>query len=55
MDGAHTFLVNKSSGMTEDDAPASAYLRTVPASFVYIERGNCNKERWYCCPYCKSN
>ena len=58
VDGAHTFLVNKPSGKTEDDAPASAYLRTVPnctASFVYTERGNSTKERWYCCPYCKSN
>ena len=56
VDGAHTFLVNKPSGKSEDDAPASAYLRTVPnctASFVYTERGNSTKERWYC-PYCKS-
>ena len=58
VDGAHTFLVNKPSGMTEDDAPATAYLTAVPncsAGFVYTERGNSTKERWYCCPSCKSN
>ena len=26
VDGAHTFLVDKPSGMTEDEARASAYL-----------------------------
>ena len=31
VDGVHTFLVNKPSGMSEDDAPASAYLRAVPS------------------------
>ena len=43
IDGAHTFLVNKPSGMSEDEAPASAYLRAVPnctAGFVYTERGD---------------
>lgn len=58
VDGAHTFLVNKPIGMSEDDAPASAYLRAVPdctASFLYTERGTSTKERWYCCAYCKSN
>ena len=47
VDGAHTFLVNKPSGMTEADAPASAYLRAMPnctASFVYTERGTSTKE-----------
>ena len=29
VDGAHTFLVDKPSGMTEDEAPASAYLQAV--------------------------
>ena len=40
------FLVSKPSGMTEDDAPASAYLRAVPncsAGFVYTERGKSTK------------
>ena len=58
VDGAHTFLVNKPSGMSADEAPASAYLRVVPtctAGFVYTERGASTKERWYSCPYCKSN
>ena len=39
VDGAHTFLVDKPSNMTREDAPASAYLRAVPncsLSFVYI-------------------
>ena len=39
VDGAHTFLVSKPSGIS---APASAYLRAVPnsvAGFVYTERG----------------
>ena len=56
VDGAHTFLINKPSSMTEDEAPASAYLRSVPncsAGFVYSERGGSTKERWYCCPSCK--
>ena len=30
VDGAHTFLVSKPSGMSEQEAPASAYLRAVP-------------------------
>ena len=58
VDGGHTFLVDKPSGMSEDEAPASAYLRAVPsctAGFVYTERGTSNKERWYSCPYCKSS
>ena len=57
IDGAHTFLVDKPSNMTRDDAPASAYLRAVPnctLSFEYTERGNSTKERWYCCGHCKT-
>ena len=30
VDGAHTFFVSKPSGMSEEEAPASAYLRAVP-------------------------
>ena len=30
VDGAHTFLVSKPSGMSEEEAPASASLRAVP-------------------------
>jgi hypothetical protein len=58
VDGVHTFLVDKPSGMSEDDAPASAYLRAAPsctATFGYTERGTSTKERWYSCPYCRSN
>ena len=58
VDGAHTFLVNKPSGLTEDEASASAYIQAVPnctAGFVYVERGDSTKEHWYCCAYCKSN
>jgi hypothetical protein len=47
VDGAHTFLVDKPNGMSEDDEPASAYLRAVPsctARFVYTERGTSTKE-----------
>ena len=57
VDGGHTFLVDKPSGMSEDEAPASAYLRAVPsctAGFVYTEQGTSNKG-WYSCPYCKSS
>ena len=46
-DGAHTFLVDKPSNMTREDASASAYLQ------VY-EGGRSSKERWYCCSHCKS-
>ena len=56
VDGAHTFLVDKPSNMTREDAPASAYLRAVPncsLSFVYMG-GRSSKERWYCCSHCKS-
>ena len=45
-------------GMSEDEVPASAYLRSVPsctAGFVYTERGTSTKERWYSCPYCRCN
>ena len=58
VDGAHTFLVDKPSDLSENEAPASAYLRAVPsctAGFVYTERGTSTKERWYSCPYCKSS
>ena len=58
VDGAHTFLVSKPSGMSEEEAPGSAYLRAVPncmAGFVYTERGKSTKERWYSCGYCKSD
>ena len=47
VDGAHTFLVSKPSGMSEEEAPASAYLRAVPncvAGFVYTERGKSTKD-----------
>ena len=62
VDGAHTFLVSKPSGVSGDeaDAPAcaTAYLRAMPncvAGFVYTERGKSTKERWYSCGYrCKS-
>ena len=50
--------MNKPSGMSEDEAPASAYLRAVPsctAGFVYTWRGTSTKERWYSCSFCKSN
>ena len=50
--------MDKPSGMSEDQAPASAYLRAVPsctAGFVYTERGSSIKERWYSCAYCSSN
>ena len=46
------------SGMSEDEVPASTYLRAVPSrevGFVYTERGASTKEPWYSCPYCKSN
>ena len=58
VDGSHTFLMNKPSDISEDEVPASAYLRAVPnctAGFVYTERGTSTKEWWYCCPFCKSN
>ena len=57
VDGAHTFLVDKPSNMTREEAPASAYLRAVPncsLSFVYSGGRSKTKERWYCCSYCKS-
>ena len=58
VDGVHTFLVDKPSGMSVDEAPASAYLRAVPsytAGFVYTERGTSTKKQWYSCPYCRTN
>ena len=58
VDGAHTFLIDKPSNMTRDDAPAAAYLRAVPncsLSFEYTERGSSTKERWYCCSHCKTD
>ena len=48
VDGAHTFLVSKPCGTSEEEAPASAYLRAVPncvAGFqVYTERGKSTKD-----------
>ena len=58
VDGAHTFLVDKPSGMSEDEVPASAYLQALPsctAGFVCTERGTSTNERWYSCPFCRSN
>ena len=45
VDGAHTFLVSKPSSMSEEEAPASAYLRAVcVAGFVYTEWGKSTKD-----------
>ena len=56
VDNVHTFLIDdKPSGSTEDDAPTNAYLKAVPnctLTFVYTERGNSTKERWYSCGNC---
>ena len=57
VDNVHTFLIEKPSGLTDDDAPASAYLKAVPncaLTFVYTERGNSTKERWYSCGNCNN-
>ena len=35
-DNIHTFLIGKLSGLTEDDAPASAYLKAVPNLHIDI-------------------
>ena len=58
VDNVHTFLIEKPSGSTEHDAPASAYLKAVPnctLTFVYTERGNSTKGRWYSCANCTIN
>ena len=54
-DNVHTYLIDKPSGWTEDDAPASAYLKAVPncTLSLCILRGG-TKERWYSCGNCKS-
>ena len=46
-----TLSTIKPRGMNEDDA----YLKAVPnctLTFVYSERGNSTKERWYSCGNC---
>ena len=50
-----TFTTDKPTGLSEDDPPASAFLKAVPnctLTFVYTERGNSTKERWYSCGNC---
>ena len=48
VDNVHTYLIDKPSGWTEDDAPASAYL-----TFMYSERSS-TKQSWYFCGNCKN-
>ena len=57
VDNIHTYLIDKPSGLREDD-PASAYLKAVPnctLTFVYTERGNSTRERWYSCSNCTNS
>ena len=48
---SRTYLVLPPKGMTESEAPASAYLRALPynngLTFVH------DNGKWYCCPTCK--
>ena len=49
------FTTTKSSVSSEDDALASAHLKAVlncTLIFVYTERGNSTKQRWYSCGNC---
>lgn len=57
VDGAHTWLVNKPTTLTQETAPASRYLKAVPTcklSFVYKDSDRSKNERWYACNYCRS-
>ena len=57
VDYTHTYLIDVPQDKTIHDAPAAAYLNAVPncsLNFVYPERANLLKQRWYSCAYCKS-
>ena len=48
VDNVHTYLIDKPNGSTEDDAPASAYLKAVPnctLTFAYTERGKFHQRK----------
>ena len=48
---SHTYLVLPPKGMTESEAPASAYLRALPYNngLTFVN----DNGKWYCCPTCK--
>ena len=46
-------LITPPSGMTPDDAPATAYLRVSPNSNLTFVHMKGNSEKWLCCPQCK--
>ena len=41
------------SGITPDDAPATAYSRASPNSNLTFVCMKGNSEKWLCCPQCK--
>ena len=58
-DSNHTCLVHPPHGLSEDDAPASAYLRAVPdCNLTFVKPGRedaFESDRWYCCSYCHTH
>ena len=56
---SHTFLVDPPHGLSEEEAPASAYLRAVPdchLSFVKPGREDrAEGDKWFCCSYCHTH
>ena len=58
-DSNHTCLMNPPHGLSEDDAPASAYLRAVPdCNLTFVTPGRedtFESDRWYCCSYCHTH
>ena len=54
VNGAHTFLVEPPHGMSCEQAPAMAYLRTLDACSLTFEYVLNDKYRWYSCAQCRS-
>ena len=59
LDSNHTCLVRPPYSLSEDDAPASAYLRAVPdCNLTFVKPGRedtFESDRWYCCSYCHTH
>ena len=48
--------ISPPNGMDTDNAPASAYLRTISNCGVhFVVSNNSDIEKWFCCNYCKNH
>ena len=61
VDSVHSCLVDPPPGMSEHDAPATAYLKAVPnCRLTFVKRSKSEDDsprrpKWYACSHCRSN